>query len=290
MKNEDCLRIFGKNPSYEEFLNWVLKNNPKTFEPWDPPLNSDEIAIISNPNLKDEPLLLWTPAEELKHFFERFDFNYIREIIGYVREAKEKKVSIDRIPFLLEKLKKYDKEYEYIFEKNKIFIEGKINILIRKLLEEVGENPKSVSKLNIQDWEVARYAPITHLKTGIEIWGSSSFIDSPLDEKKWEEYWDIFKGTLIKLKREDIIKNPQNWRIERSVNIMYGEFVVDVVRKDNDKDRLSKNLFTSEEFAEFERKLEGQKNSKFWLPLLLILILILLFAFFFFWWYRKKSK
>ena len=188
----------------------------------------------------------------------------------------------------MEKLKKCDDSYEHIFKENEISIEEAVEDSICKLLEEAGKDPESVNKLNLQDWVVTRYAPITHLKSGVEIWGSSQFIDSILDKKKWGEYWEIFKETLIKLKKEEIIKNPQDWRIERSVN-WYGEYVIEVVRKDNEEDRLSKELFTSKEFIEIESKLEGQENGKFWLPLL-FLILILLFVFFFFWWYRKKEK
>jgi len=288
MKKKELLRIFGtENPLLEEYQEWIVQNNPKTFYLWIPPLNSQEKSIFSHSELVRIPSNLIENIQWDSYPKKWLPIEFATLIISHVREINKENLSGEKLFLLLYELEKCLSDYKirlvygslynqtlHVLEKHGISVNRVINSSKKNIWEKKDELFSDLSKWSIGD------DSITKIDSLIGI--NKNWILGITNDNDYES----LRNTIIQTKFEEIKKNPQNWKISKTskINLPWSGGSDYIERKDG-KEKLYKSYFNQQQWKEIEKSL----GNNFFLIIIVILLMILFFIFFR-WYYNKKNK
>jgi len=276
MKKENLVRIFGtESPSIEKYRDWVLENNPETLQSWNPQLNSQERAVLSDDGLVKKPQgnNLFGPILIEEEAWNSYPNKYLpiegaALIINCIRKVKKENNSSERFLLCINELEdlmrnSINESSNYcsllhsqvmeVLRKHGIIVSETITILKKKFWENKNDFFNDFSK-----WTVGE--------------GSIGKVDSPVTiSKDWvtsianEDEFESLKNAIIQAKIEVMKKNPQDWKIFKASKVSFplppykGSSPSYVERKDG-KEKIYKSVFNEQQWKNIEKALEKNNN------------------------------
>lgn len=278
MKKKDLSKIFGTEyPSIEEYQDWILENNPKTFQPWNPPLDSQEKEILSDGELVEKPQVsnsfgpILIDEEEWNSYQNKYlPIEGASLLINNIREAEKEEISNEEILYYINESEKLLKNCISEFSKYRFILHKQVLQVLEKHGISANETINNLKKKNINNLKKNFLEKKDEIFKNLSEWGTTMGDDiiwkigsdgKIYIKREWfenKEEYNSLQVAIVQNKVEEIKKNPQNWKIFKMgwIDLPWSGGTDYIERKDG-KEKYYKSGFNQQQWKEVEKAVEG---------------------------------